>query len=94
MKEKVMLTRPNGEQNEYDVVCHFKTIDDGHPNIKNIPILVIDKKEMNNGNQVLEFYWEKDGVYQAINDDIAWGEVKAVIIDIIRANFEMRGEVQ
>ena len=93
MKEKVILTRPNGETKEYDVICHFKSVDDSHPNIKNIPILVIDKKEMNNGNQVLEFYWEKDGNYQNINDDIAWGEVKAVIIDIIRDKFEMVGAV-
>ncbi len=92
MKEKVILTKPNGEQVESDVICHFKITDDSHPIIKNVPILVVDKKEMNNGNQVLEFYWEKDGVYQAINDDAAWGEVKSVIIDIIRANFEMVGE--
>ena len=92
MKEKVILTRPNGETTQCDVICHFKSVDDSHPNIKNIPILIVDKKEMNNGNQVLEFYWEKDGVYQAINDDVAWGEVKAVIIDIIRSNFEMVGE--
>lgn len=93
MKEKVILNRPNGEKNECEVICHFISVDDSHPNIKNIPILVIDKKEMNNGNRVLEFYWEKNGSYQNINDDIAWGEVKAVIIDIIRANFEMVGAI-
>ena len=56
MKEKVILARPNGEMDEKDVICHFKSVDDNKPNIKNVPILVLDKKEVNNGNQVVEFY--------------------------------------
>jgi len=91
MKEKVILERPSGEKEEKDVICHFKSVDDAHPNIKNVPILVIDKNEQNNGNNVLEFFWEKDGLYQAINDDAAWSEVKSVIIDIIKNNFEVEG---
>ena len=91
MKEKGMLTRPNGEVEEKEIICHFKSMDDEHPNIKNVPVLVIDKKEQNNGNNVLEFFWEKDGLYQAINDDAAWSEVKSVIIDIIKMNFEVVG---
>jgi len=91
MKEKVVLARPNGEVTEKDVICHFKSVDEDRPNIKNVPILVVDKKEVNNGNQVLEFYWEKDGIYQPILDDAAWSEVKSVIIDIIKTNFEVVG---
>ena len=91
MNEKVILTRPNGEVEEKEVICHFKSVDEAHPNIKNIPILVLDKKEQNNGNNVLEFFWEKDGLYQPINDDMAWTEVKSVIIDIIKMGFEVVG---
>lgn len=91
MNEKVILVRPSGEKEEKDVICHFKSISDNRPNIKNVPVLVVDKKETNNGNQVLEFYWEKDGMYQAILDDAAWSEVKGVIIDIIKSNFEVAG---
>lgn len=93
MNEKVILARPSGEMEERDVICHFKSVDEEHPNIKNVPILVLDKKEQNNGNNVLEFFWEKDGLYQAIHDDAAWAEVKSVIIDIIKTNFEMEGVI-
>ena len=93
MKEKVILARPNGEMDEKDVICHFKSVDDNKPNIKNVPILVLDKKEVINGNQVVEFYWEKDGVYQPILDDAAWSEVKSVIIDIIKSNIEVDGVI-
>ncbi len=86
MKEKVVLNRPSGEVEERKVVAHFTIADDNRPNIKNIPILILDKKEMNNGNNVLEFMWEKDGVYQAINDENAWSEVKSVVVDIIKNN--------
>jgi len=91
MKEKVILENPNGETEERTVVCHFKSVSDTCPNIKNVPILVVDKDEQNNGNNVLEFYWEKDGLYQAINDEAAWSEVKNVIINIIKSNVEMVG---
>lgn len=91
MKEKVILARPNGEMDEKEVVVHFKSVDDNRPNIKNVPILVTDKKETNNGNQVLEFFWEKDGIYQPILDDVAWSEVKGVIVDIIKSNVEVAG---
>ncbi len=91
MKEKVILENPNGETEERTVVCHFKSISDTRPNIKNVPILVVDKNEQNNGNNVLEFFWEKDGLYQAINDEAAWSEVKNVIINIIKANIEVAG---
>lgn len=92
MVEKVKLSRPNGEFDERKVICHFKSKDDSKPNIKNIPILILDKNEMNNGNNVLEFFWEKNGVYQAINDDVAWSEVKSVVVDIIKNNIEVVGE--
>ena len=91
MKEKVILARTNGEMDEKDVICHFKSVDDSRPNIKNVPILVTDKKETNNGNQVLEFFWEKDGIYQPILDDAAWSEVKGVVVDIIKSNVEVAG---
>ena len=42
---------------------------------------------------VVEFYWEKDGVYQPILDDAAWSEVKSVIIDIIKSNVEVDGVI-
>ena len=42
MNNKITLTDPNGTKTEYDVVCHFKSTDDNHPNIKNVPILVVD----------------------------------------------------
>ena len=86
MKEKVILTRSNGEIDERKVIAHFKVSDDSKPNIKGIPILILDKNEMNNGNNVLEFMWQKDGLYQAINDENAWGEVKSTIVDIIKNN--------
>ena len=91
MNNKITLTDPNGTKTEYDVVCHFKSTDDNHPNIKNVPILVVDVHEENNGNQVLGFLWEKDGTYQAIADTLAWGEVKSVIVDIIKNNAEVVG---
>ena len=46
---------------------------------------------MNNGNNVLGFYWEKDGLYQPILDEAAWSEVKSVIIDIIKKNYNVVG---
>lgn len=92
MKEKVYLTRPNGEVEEKKLICHFKTMDEDVPHIKGIPILVVDRNENNNGNNVLEFYWAKDGVYQSIDDEAAWAEVKTVIIDVIKNNFEVVGE--
>lgn len=88
MKDKIILTDPTGNQVEYEVMCHFKVSDNNHPNIKNVPILVLDTKKENNGNKVLGFLWEKDGMYQAMNDDAAWGETKSVIIDIIKNNME------
>ena len=86
MKEKVILNRPSGAKEERKVIAHFKALDDSRPNIKNVPILILDKQEMNNGNNVLEFMWEKNGVYQAINDENAWSEVKSVVVDIIKNN--------
>ena len=86
MKEKVILNKMNGETEEKKLVAHFKVVDDSKPNIKNVPILILDKQEMNNGNNVLEFMWEKNGVYQAINDENAWSEVKSVVVDIIKNN--------
>lgn len=91
MKEKVILENPNGESFERTVVCHFKSVSDECPNIKNVPILVVDKDEQNNGNNVLEFFWEKDGLYQAIHDEAAWSEVKNVIINLIKSNVEVVG---
>lgn len=91
MRDKVVLSHPNGEMSEKEVIVYFKSMNNSRPNIKGVPILVLDKKEENNGNQVLEFYWEKDGLYQPILDDTAWSEVKTVIIDIIKNNFEIEG---
>ena len=69
MEEKITLIGPNGEREEKKVVCHFKCTDDARPNIKNVPILIVDTEQMNNGNNVLSFYWEKDGLYQPILDE-------------------------
>jgi len=91
MNEKIILESPNGEKEERIVVCHFKSVSDTRPNIKNVPILVVDKNEQSNGNNVLEFFWEKDGLYQGINDEAAWAEVKSVIINMIKANVEVAG---
>ena len=91
MEDKVTLIGPNGEKEEKKVVCHFKCIDDSRPNIKNVPILIVDTEQMNNGNNVLGFYWEKDGLYQPILDQAAWSEVKSVIIDIIKKNYNVAG---
>lgn len=91
MEDKVTLIGPNGEKEEKKVVCHFKCIDDSRPNIKNVPILIVDTEQMNNGNNVLGFYWEKDGLYQPILDEAAWSEVKSVIIDIIKKNYNVAG---
>lgn len=89
MNEKIILENPNGETEERNVICHFKSMSDDKPNIKNVPVLVLDKNEMNNGNKVLEFLWEKDGIYQAINDDAAWSEVKSVFVDMIKNNLDV-----
>lgn len=91
MEEKITLIGPNGEKEEKKVVSHFKCIDDSRPNIKNVPILIVDTEQMNNGNYVLGFYWEKDGLYQPILDEEAWNEVKSVIIDIIKKNYNVVG---
>ena len=93
MKEKVVLVRPNGEMEEREIICYFKAVSDAHPNIKNVPVLVVDKKEQNNGNNVCEFFWEKDGLYTFITDEVAWKNVKEVIVDIIKANYEGKIEV-
>ncbi len=92
MNEKISIIKPSGETEEKKVISHFKTMDDDKPNIKGIPILIVDKNEINNGNKVLEFYWEKEGVYQPINDEAAWGEVKSIVVDIIKKNFKIVGE--
>ncbi len=92
MKDKITLTSPSGETIERKVICHFKSKDDSRPNIKDVPILILDKNETNNGNNVLEFYWEKDGMYQAIYDESAWAEVKQVVVDIIKNSVEVVGE--
>lgn len=91
MEDRVILIGPNGEREEKKVVCHFKCTDDARPNIKNVPILIVDTEQMNNGNNVLSFYWEKDGLYQPILDEAAWSEVKSVIIDIIKKNYSVAG---
>ena len=88
MIEKIVLTDPMGNPNEYEVICHFKSISDNRPNIKNVQILIVDTKKENNGNKVLGFFWEKDGMYQAINDDAAWTETKSVVVDIIKNNIK------
>ena len=92
MIEKIVLESPNGEKEEKDVICHFVSVEDAMSNIKNIPILVVDSKQMNNGNNVLEFFWEKDGMYQPILDDAAWTEVKRVFVSVIKNQFKVVGE--
>ncbi len=89
MNEKIILEDPNGNQEERGIICYFKSTSDARPNIKNIPILVCDKNEMNNGNEVLEFFWEKDGLYQSIADAAAWNEVKAVFVALIKNSIGM-----
>ena len=49
MIEKIVLTDPMGNPNEYEVICHFKSISDNRPNIKNVQILIVDTKKENNG---------------------------------------------
>ena len=91
MEEKITLIGPNGVAEEKKLVCAFKSMDDSRPNIKNIPIVIVDTEQLNNGNNVLSFYWEKDGLYQPILDEAAWSEVKLAIIDIIKNNFNVIG---
>ncbi len=91
MDEKVMLVSPSGEKIEKKLVCFFKSIDDDRPNIKNIPIIAIDTGIMNGSNYVLEFYWEQNGMYQPINNEAAWDEVKKTIIDVINGKIEVAG---
>ena len=92
MNDKFSIVTPTGETLEKKVICHFKSMDDARPNIKGVPILIADKNETNNGNNVLEFYWCKNGVYQPINEDGAWSEVKSIVVDIIKNNCEVVGE--
>ncbi len=91
MDEKVILVTPSGEKVEKKLVCGFKSLDDERPNIKDIPIIAINTGEMNGANYVLEFFWEQNGVYQPINNEAAWGEVKKTIIDIINNKAEVEG---
>ena len=84
MNEKVILNRPNGEQTEVSVFAHFKYTGDKYPNINNVPILICRTGKIDNGNEVLDFYYEKSGLYQPINDPQAWQEVKNLIIEIIK----------
>ncbi len=91
MDEKVILVTPSGEKLEKKLVCYFKSTDDEHPNIKNIPIVAIETGEMNGANYVLEFFWEQNGIYQPVNNEAAWGEVKKTIIDIINGKTEVEG---
>ena len=91
MDEKVILVTPSGEKVEKKLVCGFKSLDDERPNIKDIPIIAINTGEMNGANYVLEFFWEQNGVYQPINNEAAWGEVKKTIIDIINNKAEVAG---
>lgn len=91
MDEKVVLVTPSGERIEKKLVCYFKSIDDERPNIKNIPIIAVETGEMNGTNYVLEFFWEQNGIYQPINNEMAWGEVKKTIIDVINGKAEADG---
>ncbi len=91
MDEKVILVSPSGEKVEKKIICFFKSLDDDRPNIKNIPVLAVDTGEMNGANYVLEFYWEQNGLFQPINNEEAWSEVKKTIIDIINNKAEVAG---
>lgn len=91
MDEKVILVTPSGERVEKKLVCFFKLLDDDRPNIKNIPIMAVDTGVLNGSNYVLEFFWEQNGMFQPINDEAAWNEVKKTIIDIINGNTEVAG---
>lgn len=91
MEEKVILVSPSGEKIEKKLICCFKTIDDEFINIKNIPILAVSAGEMNGANYVLEFYWEQNGMFQPVNNEAAWTEVKKAIIDIINGKAEVAG---
>ncbi len=91
MTDKVILTTPTGEKTEKKLVCAFKSTSDEMPNIKNIPIVAIETGEMNGANYVLEFFWEQNGIYQSIDNEQAWGEVKKTIIDIINGKAEVEG---
>lgn len=46
---------------------------------------------MNGANYVLEFYWEQNGMFQPVNNEAAWTEVKKAIIDIINGKAEVAG---
>ncbi len=91
MDEKVILVTPSGERIERKLVCFFKSIDDEHPNIKNIPIVAVETGEMNGANYIIEFFWEQNGIYQPINNEAAWNETKKTIIDIINGKAEVAG---
>jgi len=93
MNEKVILVSPSGERIEKKLVCFFKSLDDDRPNIKNIPVLAVDTGTMNGANYVLEFYWEQNGMFQPINNEEAWNEVKKTIIDIINGKTEVAGVI-
>lgn len=91
MDEKVILVTPSGEKIGRKLVCFFKSIDEEHPNIKNIPIVAVETGEMNGTNYIIEFFWEQNGIYQPINNEAAWNETKKIIIDIINGKAEVAG---
>lgn len=89
MEEKILLVSPSGEKEEKKLVCFFTSMDEERPNIIGIPVMAIDTGEMNGTNYVIEFYWKKDEIYQPINNEDAWSEVKKTIIDIINGKAEV-----
>ena len=89
----MILVSPSGERIEKKLFCFFKSLDDDRPNIKNIPVLAVDTGTMNGANYVLEFYWEQNGMFQPINNEEAWNEVKKTIIDIINGKTEVAGVI-
>ena len=93
MDEKVILVTPSGEKVEKKMICMFKSMDDDRPNIKNIPIIAIETGSMNGANYVLEFFWEQNGIYQPIDNELAWGETKKVIIDVMNEKGEVEGVI-
>ena len=91
MEEKVMLTRPDGTQEQVNVIAHFMCADDAYPHIKNIPILVYDTEKKDEDRAVIAILWEIDGIYQPVDDSDMWNETKQILNDIIGKSYNVIG---
>ena len=86
--ESVVLVKPTNERVNEKIVWDV-TIDDKDKSIVyGKRILMIDKQMENGANFVTELFWEMEGIFQSIQDESAWSEVKSIIIEATKPGSE------